>query len=388
MRHRAIFILAFLPLTSLACGDDSQSTTGSGGSGGTGGESSSGGAPGSGGSGGNGSGGGGANGTGGSTSTDTGTGGFDPSPYLVDLDLPEASAPPVNVGNLDVTYYEDVAYGSDPLHRFDIFIPKSATPAPLMIHIHGGGFTAGDKAADNNGNIVDVLAQGVAYASLNYRLLETVDKDGVLKPLGDCGRALQFLRYHAAELGLDPARVVVKGGSAGAGTSLWLGTHEDMAVAGGEDPVAKQSTRVLAAAINNTQATYDVVKWETVVFADFGIKLAESVAALGMEQRVASFYGMDSFADIDTPPIQAYRAEVDMLGHLSADDPPLYIHSSVPTSEAPKNQSELLHHAYHGRAVMDQANAVGVPVTAQIEALGIDDSPGKNEYDFLLAQLK
>ncbi len=386
MRHRAFFVLAFAlaPLSLVACESAPASTS-------TGGTAGSGGSPGTGGGGAPGTGGGGApdtGGSGGSGGGTGGTGGVDPSPYYIDMDLPAASPSPVNLGGVEATYHEDVAYGSDPLHRFDIHLPKSDTPTPLMIHIHGGGFVGGDKAQDNNGKIAQVLAQGVAYASLNYRLLQDMDKEGVIKPMSDCRRALQFLRYHAPELNLDATRVALKGGSAGAGTSLWIGLHDEMAADGGGDPVAEQSTRVLGIAVNATQATYDLIKWETVVFADYGIDLLATVAALGMEQELASFYGIDSIDQLGTPEVLAYQAEVDMLAHMSADDPPVYVHNPMMTVDAPKNKGELYHHPYHARAVMEQAQAVGVPVVAVIEALGVDDSAGQDEYDFLLDKLK
>ncbi|MDI1449897.1 alpha/beta hydrolase [Polyangium sp. 6x1] len=383
MRTSLAWMLVFVPL--LACGQAVENPGD-----GSGGSAAAGGAPGTGGGGAGGAGGvgggageGGAGGTGGAG----GAGGADPGLYFVDLDLPAASTPPIATDGLDVTFYADVAYGSDPLHRFDIFVPKSAGPTPLLIFIHGGGFTGGDKAQNYNAKIAGVLAQGVAFASLNYRLIEPVDTEGVAKPLGDCRRALQFLRYHASELNLDASKVALSGGSAGAGTSLWLAFHDEMAV-DNIDPVATQSTRVTAVAANATQATYDLIKWETVVFKDFGLSMVETATALGLEQRFASFYGMASIDALDTPPIQAYRADVDMLGLLSADDPPVYVHNQLATQEAPKNTNELFHHAYHARAVLTAAQAAGVPVVAKIEALGVDTTMGQDEWTFLLGKLK
>ena len=60
----------------------------------------------------------------------------------------------------------------------------------------------------NSPQLQQTVLGGVAYASLNYRLLAEVDKEGVIKPLTDCKRALQFIRYHAAELNIDPVRLV------------------------------------------------------------------------------------------------------------------------------------------------------------------------------------
>jgi para-nitrobenzyl esterase len=379
---RMAALLAAAPLFLAACGGSSEtpsgsasgepasSSSGAGGSTSSSSGSASGGAAGSGG-------GGASSGTGGSS-----PGAIDPT-YIEELTLPSPSSPP---GFPDVTVYLDVAYGTDPSQRFDIVLPKSATPTPLLIHIHGGGFVGGDKAITNSPQLQQTVGGGVAYASLNYRLLAEVDKEGVIKPLTDCKRALQFIRYHAAKLNVDPARVAVKGGSAGAGTSLWIGLHDDMAGSG--DEVDKMSTRVLGVAANATQATYDLMKWETVVFAEFGLNLLETVEAQGMEQRLLSFYGMDSLDELESPNIKAYRAKVDMFAHMSADDPPVYVHNTMMTTAAPADQNELFHHAAHAKAVEAQGTSAGVDVTAVIEAYGVDESGGQNEWTFLVSKLK
>lgn len=384
MRQLASLLVTVLPFVLVACGDTAESpnsSNSSSSSSASAGASSSSSSSGAGGEGGGAAGMGGM-GSGGGSAGGGGSSAIDPT-YVVDLALPTPMAAP---GTPDAMLYLDVAYGTDPLQRFDIVLPKSATPTPLMINIHGGGFVGGDKMIPNNQQLKKTLTQGVAYASLNYRLLQDVDKEGVIKSLTDCKRALQFLRYHAAEFNIDATRVAVKGGSAGAGTSLWIGLHDDMAANG--DAVDKMTTRVRGIAANSTQASYDLLKWETVVFVDYGIKLLDTVTALGMEQRLASFYGMDSAAEFDSPKILAYRAEVDMFAHMSADDPPIYVHNPMPTTAAPKDQGELFHHGNHAKAVKAQGTKAGIAVTAVVEAFGVDESNGQDEFDFLLAKLK
>jgi acetyl esterase/lipase len=77
----------------------------------------------------------------------------------------------------------------------------------------------------------------VAYASIDYRLLQELDTEGVIKPLSDSTRCVQFIRYHAEQLNVDPERIILMGGSAGAGTSLWIGFNDDMADPDSDDPV-------------------------------------------------------------------------------------------------------------------------------------------------------
>ncbi|MEZ4226082.1 MAG: carboxylesterase family protein [Polyangiaceae bacterium] len=373
MLRLASLFAALLALSVTACGDsDDAASPGSGGSGGASGNA---GAAGSSGSAGN-----------------AGAGGAAGAPwkdvYTTELQLPTASTPPISV-DASVKFHKDIAYGTDPETRFDIFLPASATPAPLLIHIHGGGFTGGDKGeySGDEANINKILDQGVAYASLNYRLLQDVDTVGVIKPMSDSTRALQFIRYHAAEFNIDPTKVVLEGGSAGAGTSLWIAFNDEMADPKG-DAVAQQSTRVLGVAANATQSTYDVVKWNTVVFAEYKTDFIALAVKAGLGQRLNSFYGISSIDELESPPIVAYRAKVDMLDLMSADDPPMYVHNELSPALIPLSTDGLFHHAYHARVLTERADAVGLPYIAYIDALSVADPSGKDHWDFALDQLK
>ena len=99
-----------------------------------------------------------------------------------------------------------------------------------------------------------------------------------------------------------------------------------------EDPVERMSTRVSAVSLAGTQATYDLRRWETDVFVDFGItlELAISVASQ-LVPTLQRFYGLDelsaeeTLAALDEPDIVAYRAAADMLAMIGASDPPIRI---------------------------------------------------------------
>ena len=57
-------------------------------------------------------------------------------------------------------------------------------------------------------------------------------------PCATAPRVVQFLRFKATELGIDPARIAASGSSAGAGIALWVGFHDDLADPKSADPVA------------------------------------------------------------------------------------------------------------------------------------------------------
>ncbi|MCA9707860.1 MAG: carboxylesterase family protein [Myxococcales bacterium] len=305
------------------------------------------------------------------------------------LDLPPADPPvPVPPGTL---HSVDIPCGPYPETAFDVFLPPSDQPTPMVVFIHGGGFTGGDKSAAYGGQtaleITALLEAGVAFATIDYRLLQTVDDEGVIKPLGDSRYCLQFMRYHAASLNLDEARIGAYGGSAGAGTSLWLGTHDDMADPGSPDPVERRSTRLRAVGLRETQATYDVIRWLDEIFAPYGITL-DMIIMAGLEQRLLSFYGIDSIAELDTPPIVAYRDDVDMLDLMDGSDAPIWIHSQNQPEAFPTDTGSLFHHPYHAQAVMEEALAKGVEQVSYIPVLGIEDPSGETLVEFMLRHLE
>ncbi|MCB9666418.1 MAG: alpha/beta hydrolase [Alphaproteobacteria bacterium] len=311
----------------------------------------------------------------------------DPEPETLGL---KARKSPVTVDDVDFAYFPDVSYGAGKRRVLDLFVPEGDGPFPLLLEIHGGGFTGGDEDAlygqpGTGAFLAKVLGSGVAFANIEYRLLGEHD-EGVKRSLGDVQRALQFLRWHHAELRLDPARVVGSGASAGAGTALWLATHDDMADPDAEDPIARQSTRLLAAAAFETQATYDIVRWETDVFPDYGITI-DAAAAFGAEQLLLDFYGMDALDDLYAEPVVSYRADVDMLGLMSSDDPPLLVDNQWIEDQLPLDVNSLFHHPDHALVLRDEALAAGLDIDAWIPKKGIEDAAAEDFATWLAAQL-
>jgi len=305
------------------------------------------------------------------------------------LDL-DPTAAPFDLGSLDVEFYEGISYGPDEKNRFDIYIPASDAPTPLLIWIHGGGFTAGSRdTAGLEDNVLAYLAEGVAYASCSYRLLDSPDPDGVLKSLTDGTRCLQFIRYHAAQLNIDPDNVILMGGSAGAGTSLWIGFNDDMADPSNEDPVLRQSTRVTAVIALATQATYDIGKWKTVVFEEYGLDLLELADALGLSQALLDFYGITDIDDFESPAILEYRARVDMLDLMDAEDPPFFAQNDLEPAgpnAPPLSVNLAFHHANHALVLAEQADEIGLENVVYIKGLMIEDPSGEDDIDFGLRQ--
>ena len=133
----------------------------------------------------------------------------------------------------------ELRYGPHARNVMDLWLTGGARPAPFVIYYHGGGFRQGDKSSIGAPLLRKLLASGVSVAAANYRLSDSAPYPAQML---DAARALQFLREHAARYGLDPRRAGATGGSAGAGISLWLAFHDDLADPASPDTVARQST--------------------------------------------------------------------------------------------------------------------------------------------------
>jgi acetyl esterase/lipase len=120
-----------------------------------------------------------------------------------------------------VTSHADVTYATVPGFRpmiVDIYMPpKSATPKPLILYIHGGGWIGGHTRhsgalSDFPAVLAQLASEGFVVASLEYRLSGEAPFPAQLQ---DARAAIRFLKANAAQYGIDPTRVGVWGGSAG-----------------------------------------------------------------------------------------------------------------------------------------------------------------------------
>lgn len=245
----------------------------------------------------------------------------------------------------------DVSYGAHEKQAFDLWLAESGDgkPTPLVIYIHGGGFRGGDKRSASGQPVQRYLDQGISFASMNYRLS---DVGPYPMQMRDSARGLQYIRSQAKEWNLDPERIVCYGGSAGAGISLWLAFHDDLADPKSSDPVARQSTRILAAGTTNGQSTYDMRtfrKW-------FAVPNLEPHPAL------VTFYGVRNEEDWESERVRKLMTDASAITHLTRDDPPVfmtYSRGDVPVDE--KSSPGLwVHHARLGLKLKQAMGQLGL----------------------------
>ena len=118
-----------------------------------------------------------------------------------------------------VTVTRDEKYGSDPRNRLDVFQPATSDGErrPILIFVHGGAFTGGDKHPPGNAFYDNIMlwavANGMVGVNITYRLAPEHPY-----PAGaeDVAMAVQWTLENVAKIGGDPRRIFLMGHSAGA----------------------------------------------------------------------------------------------------------------------------------------------------------------------------
>jgi para-nitrobenzyl esterase len=303
----------------------------------------------------------------------------------------------LDLEGIKAKFSENIHYAAHQRTVFDILLPESAEPVPLVIQIHGGGFKHGDKKhiyfsdEDSKQNFPEdiraLLRNNIAFANINYRLLNEFQNEGILGPMKDSKRCLQFIRAHAEELNIDATRIALVGSSAGGGTALWLALNDDMADTLNSDPVLRESTRVTAVAVRETQATYDVLQWQTAIFPEYEMDIEKEVCDYPkVEKGINELYGITDFGQVYWPMVVKYRKQLDLLSLMSSDDPELWLSNLTRKQIRPKSASQILHHPNHVRALKKQADLVNIPTV--VYYTGYKDPSGESFSKFLIRKLK
>lgn len=255
-------------------------------------------------------------------------------------------------------------YGPHWQHTMDIYYPKprGKRPLPVILYIHGGGWGALDK----QGAARDVprwTGLGFAVVSFNYRFVSNADEypamsPPVAAPLYDAARALQHLRYHATELGLDPGRIAVTGGSAGGATTCWLAMHDDMADPQSPDPIARQSTRVTCAFPVQAQTSLDPKQMrEWIPQITYGAHAFFTGEEMKTRDKAKRFEYFLAHREEILPCIEEFSA----YEWASADDPPmLHVYGGQKDVIPAPDRGNATHHPKFGEHLHRRLKELGV----------------------------
>ncbi|WP_422080919.1 alpha/beta hydrolase fold domain-containing protein [Ulvibacterium sp.] len=107
--------------------------------------------------------------------------------------------------------------------NLDLFVPNTAVeaPVPCIIFIHGGGWAV-HKRAWLEGFARYTASKGYAAATIDYRLLHAIESP--LECVYDAKAAVRWVRANAKKYHIDPKKIGVSGGSAGAHLAAILAT--------------------------------------------------------------------------------------------------------------------------------------------------------------------
>lgn len=110
----------------------------------------------------------------------------------------------------------DIAYGEGEANKFDLYLPKdnSKENYGLVIYLHAGGFTQGDKA-DDEGMLSWLTSKGYVAAGINYTLRTDDNDKSVLSQSNEIKDAVPKVIEEAKKQGYNVNKVTMAGGSAG-----------------------------------------------------------------------------------------------------------------------------------------------------------------------------
>jgi xylan 1,4-beta-xylosidase len=215
-----------------------------------------------------------------------------------------------------------------------VYVTRQARPelVPALMWMHGGAFTHGDLDVPEAEHFSRQMADrtGTVVFSVDYRLC--TDTVHMPVPHDDCYAVYTWVRQHADQWGIDPARVAVGGGSAGANLAASVALH------GGE----------------TGQTPWQMLLAYPVVHVVLPPPSDELVAALAVTPRALLFTSDASDG------INGYVLGRPVSGATSYDFPAL-------AADARKFSP-----AYIENSEFDELRASGEGFAAQLEAAGVD----------------
>ncbi len=222
--------------------------------------------------------------------------------------------------------------------RLDIYSPKSIThPLPVVLWIHGGGWSKGRKEQKPP---VNLMAKGYIIVSIDYRLSYDAPFPAQIE---DCKAAVRWLRANAAAYHIDPDHIGAWGHSAGGHLAALLGTSGDVAALEGAGDNPSFSSRIQA--VCDMSGPSDILRlYENV-----------SKATEGSSRRAKTY--VEQFLGGKGEQLEAQAIAASPITYVSKDDAAFLVIHGENDMSIPVSQSELF---------VEKLKAAGVDATLEV----------------------
>jgi acetyl esterase/lipase len=216
------------------------------------------------------------------------------------------SFPEGYTSQLDVIYTQVNGWDG----RMDLYFnPKSSTPTPVVINIHGGGWNHGEK--ESQSGFGSFFKNGYAVANIEYRLVHVAPAPAAIE---DVRCALIYLYKNAKTLNIDTNKIVVMGGSSGGHLALMTGL------------------------LGNDR------RFDTNCYFDGDIKVAAIIDKYGVSNLLLLSYWKSAKNWLGTNyNNKNFIESVSPVFHVSATSPPIFIVHGDEDPTVPYSQSEELY---------------------------------------------
>jgi acetyl esterase/lipase len=219
--------------------------------------------------------------------------------------------------------------------QFDVAWSEQGPPAPLVLLLHGGGWSGGSRAS--LGEEMRAFARrGYTAATVEYRLAQA-GRNVFPAAIADVRCALRALRRRASDYHIEPGRVVAVGFSAGGHLASLLGTGADVRGLDGDCPDADLSG-----------GDNDIRVQAVVAYAAPQDLRVDGPYTREQAELVTNFLGVFPGNDL------AIATLASPIAHVSAGDPPfLLVHGA----------GDELVPVRHARRMAAALRAVGTPAS-------------------------
>lgn len=245
------------------------------------------------------------------------------------------------------THQGDVIYGRKygMALTMEVFRPKGHANGLGVIYVLSGGWYSSHPDDPSSVRSATLLERGYTVFAVTHG---SQPKFSIPEILEDMNRAVRFIRFHAADYGIDPERIGITGASAGGHLSLMQGTAGDRGNSQAQDPIDRVSSRVQAVACF----------FPPTDFLNYG-RAGEIALGRGVLWNFSGAFGFSEFDPdwrrlvliTDEEKIRDIGRRISPVTHVSPDDPPTLIVHGDKDWLVPIQQSQTM---------VEKLNAAGV----------------------------